>query len=136
MKIEVECVKNLVCSQVFSWKLECSKAEWDDSGRRLLFNLPEGHISTNVFKQFKSGKPKGVLELWEGTKNKGVRKFIFHFVPETDKKFEHQVSVKVRDESKLLVTLELTDVLQRGPDDKWTKVGRARFNSSDYLSYK
>ena len=136
MKVEVESVESLVSSTVFSWKLECRKAEWDDSEKRFFFPLPDGHVSRNVFKQFKNGKPMGVLELWEGTKNKGQRKFIFHFVPETDKKFEHRVSVKVRDESKLLVTSELTYVLQRGPDDKWTRVGRARFNSSDYLSYK
>ena len=118
MKIEIESVKNLVCSQVFSWKLKCTKTEWDNMEKRISFNLEDGYILRNVFKQCeKSGKPR-LAGLMLSPEAEGKRRFRYQFVPDPERKFEHRVSVKVRDESKLLVTPELTTFLSSNPDNR------------------
>jgi len=146
MKVEVESVKNLVCSQVFTWKLKCSKAEWDDKEKRISFKLPDGDILRNVFKRCSCGnsgpmahlslRPRGACWAGSGTEAEGKKRgFVFHFVPETEKKFEHRVLLRVRDESKLLITSELTTFMASKTEDKvkWNTLSLRK--SKDYLSF-
>ena len=138
MKEEVVSIKNLVCSQVFTWKLECSKAEWDDSDERVVVHLPDGQIPRNIFKQYKNGKPMAAFEL-SARPGKRKREVVFAFAPETDKKFEHQVSVKVRDECKLLVTAEFTDLFPCDcptGETQWMALAKDEVNKDDLLSFR
>ena len=134
MKIEAVSVKNLVCSQVFSWKLECTKDEWDDKEKRISFTLEDG--LRNVFKKCVKLMVLRLLRVAPGTEAEGKRRFVYQFVPDTEKKFEHRVSVKVRDESKLLLTSELTTFLssKRKPDDRLQWNALTCFD--DHLSYR